>query len=366
MCFVALGCDAGVCMVAPADAGASCDDGRRCTTGDFCDGDGGCVGWPVLCPSPGACFVGLCVEADGGCAAVPDPGAVCSDDNVCTDNDTCAADGGCEGTPITCPPASECEVANGCDSVTGCAYTPRTNQPCDGGTCNALGQCQANAGQTFPYVPSNFTEAQLAGVPSANWTVTCPTTVNTQTDDGGFSVTSHCNEAVPAGLVITQVDAGLPALVLVANDFTLAPSGTLRAEGARPLILAIRGNATVGGIIDVEGDNLARSAAGAGLECSGGQGAAGVTGARSSGGGGGAFGTNASAGGAAGSLTVSGTIAAGGAGGLGAPIPNQGAGDGGGGGGGSVGRIRFNSTMGCTIQSTTISPRHTGSGPGCP
>jgi hypothetical protein len=382
VCFVSLGCDAGLCIDQRADAGTSCSDGVRCTTNDRCDGDGGCVGDLVVCPNPGACFVGACAEADGGCGAVPDPGAVCTDNDACTDNDTCADDGGCAGTPTVCPPPEECQSASPCDPVMGCTYTPRTGQACDGGTCNALGQCQPSA-SGFPYVPSNFTEAEIATVPATSWTVTCATTVNTVSADGGVEILRSCGDALPSYTYVPQRDAGLEAVVLVASDFTLTSGVTLRAEGARPLIIAVRGSATVAGTINVDGEAGSTAAAGAGRRCGTGVGGAGTTGTYSGGGGGGAFGANASNGGpggdgtaagaggaasgnvtltplrggcpggtgggapvtpagrgggavqisAVGAVTVSGAISAGGGGGGGAPPTTRGGGGGGSGGG---------------------------------
>lgn len=311
-------------------------------------------------------------------------GAVCTDDNVCTENDTCSATGSCVGRPIGCPDAGECLTANGCDAVMGCLYMPRTGQGCDGGTCNALGQCQpATPNPLFPYTPSNFLEAYVAKVDAGNWFVSCFTTVATQLADGGVEVTSQCREQAPPHVVITQVGGGEAAL-LITNNFILDVSGTLRAEGARPLIIAVKGNATLAGLINVDGSADGGSAAGAGVSCAGGTGGAGATGMRGGGGGGGAFGDNASAGGAgsdgsaggaggsrvgsaalvplrggcpggpgggasmaaggpaggavqvsaAGSLTVLGTLSASGAGGRGASTPSCG-----GGGGGSGGAI---------------------------
>lgn len=405
-CFVSLGCDAGLCLDQPADAGASCDDGVRCTTNDRCDGDGGCGGDPVTCPNVGACFVGTCIEADGGCGVVPDVGAVCSDSDACTDNDACAADGGCEGTPITCPSPGECQTASGCDAVMGCTYAPRTGLACDGGTCNALGQCQPAAPTpVYPYTPSNFAEADVASVDAGPWVVSCLTTVATQLADGGVQVTSGCAEATPPHVIVTQA-GGLEAAVLVTQDFTLAASGTLRAEGARPLIIAVKGTATLAGLVDVDGDNAAGNAAGAGRGCNGGTGGAGATAGRGGGGGGGAFGANASAGGtggdgtaaggggtsvgnatlvplrggcaggagggattaaggrgggalqvsAAGALTVSGILSAGGAGGRGAGLASRG-----GGGGGSGGAILLEGTT-LTVGSGAVLAANGGEG----
>jgi len=49
-------------------AGTPCDDQNKCTTGDACDGDGKCVGKPVLCPSL-PCTTAACTPATGACAS---------------------------------------------------------------------------------------------------------------------------------------------------------------------------------------------------------------------------------------------------------------------------------------------------------
>ncbi len=51
-----------------APAGTQCDDQNKCTTGDACDGDGRCVGKPVLCPS-GPCTTAACDASTGACVS---------------------------------------------------------------------------------------------------------------------------------------------------------------------------------------------------------------------------------------------------------------------------------------------------------
>ena len=55
----------GVCGIANAAAGASCDDGLSCTTNDVCDGAGTCVGSNTQCGSGTAWFPAGVVREDG-------------------------------------------------------------------------------------------------------------------------------------------------------------------------------------------------------------------------------------------------------------------------------------------------------------
>jgi len=59
------------CGIGGKDAtpkGTKCDDHNKCTTGDACDGDGKCVGQPVVCPTL-PCSTGACNPATGACVS---------------------------------------------------------------------------------------------------------------------------------------------------------------------------------------------------------------------------------------------------------------------------------------------------------
>jgi len=362
-------CPDGTCALRPSAAGASCEDGLACTTLDACDGDGGCAGAPVTCPvtSGSACLMDACLEP-GGCAQVPDPLATCTDANACTDNDVCLADGGCGGAPIVCPAPGPCQTPLGCDAGA-CVYGARTGA-CDGGTCNTLGQCVPPT-VTFPYVPSNFTEAQLPPLSPAPLTVSCAVTIDTHAADGGVAFTSGCGTPVPSlGVIAQGGGTGPTAALLFTGPVTLEATGFLTVTGDRPLIIVVKGDAALGGLLT--------TSAGADRSCAAPPFPASFDGFTPGGGGGGGFGAAGSGGGisfrggvgqgtsgnqtlvplrggcsgglggpttaggpgggavqlsATGTVVVDGVVSAAGGGGAGAPVTVRGGGGGGSGGG---------------------------------
>ena len=389
-CVMNVGCDAGQCLVAPvALMTGTCDDGLACTTGDTCDGDGGCGGTPKTCPtSNNPCLIAGCAEPSGTCGFTVDLAATCSDNDGCTQNDACLVDGGCAGTPITCPAPGECQNAGTCTAGS-CSYQPKTGQACSGGgVCNALGQCQPPMATVFPYVPSNFTNAQVGGVPSQDWNPNCAVDVNTSTADGGVAITGACVSAPPFTTVITQAQGPDAVLLVVNGNLNLAGSDIITAHGPRPLIIAVLGNANLDGTVSSSAGADQNCASRAGLDgtpglvgqggggAGGGFGAKGANGGKSTstptagaaqnasgnqtlvplrGGCSGGVGSSGVAGGhgggaiqvsVAGTLAVNGTIGANGGGGNGgAPVSL------GGGGGGSGGAVLLEGTV-VTVNST--------------
>ena len=74
----------GVCVHKPAAKGSKCDDGNRCTAGDTCDGNKGCVaGKLVKCKDGDACNSSACDPWTGKCEAVARTGHPCEDDDAC-------------------------------------------------------------------------------------------------------------------------------------------------------------------------------------------------------------------------------------------------------------------------------------------
>lgn len=293
--------DAG-CPYAPAP-GALCDDGRRCTTQDFCRDDGGCGGAEVMCTTPpNTCFssVGTCSESlDGGCVYAPlNVSSTCDDQDPCTGNDACDGDGGCRGVgplPSECP-ARECFVrdAGACTPSDLCGFTAVPNgTPCSIGTCSG-GQCVSTPVFTFP--PSNFTEADLPAS-LGKVTINCEfVTLNTGLADGGFTWTD-CDGTVrvPAHRVVAN--GNTPALLLYMDSLTIGAAGHLRARGPRPLIVAVKNDALIDGAIDVDGfigTTLSRGAGANHADCAAGFGKhGGLAGSplTAGGGGGGSFGS---------------------------------------------------------------------------
>jgi hypothetical protein len=91
----------------PRPAGAACDDGDVCTAGDHCSGDGDvCVpGTPRECR--GTCLTGAC-DPRTGC--VPKAaGAACEDGNPCTTGDHCAGD-----RDVCVPGSAACDDGDPC------------------------------------------------------------------------------------------------------------------------------------------------------------------------------------------------------------------------------------------------------------
>ncbi len=148
----------GTCFSSPVNGGAACDDVDPCTTGTMCS-SGACTGGaPTDCsPLNGACTMGLCDVAAGGCVASPiNEGAACmGGSNVCQ-NGTCIPCGGigqpccagsCSGT-LSCAnnicqdcgePGEQC-----CGGATSC----RSPATCSGANCCLpLGQPCTSDGQ---------------------------------------------------------------------------------------------------------------------------------------------------------------------------------------------------------------------------
>jgi hypothetical protein len=99
-------CDANVGCV-PKPAGAACDDGDVCTAGDHCSGEGDvCVpGTPHECRGP--CLTGAC-DPRTGC--IPKAaGAACEDGDPCTTGDHCAGD-----RDVCVPGSAACDDGDPC------------------------------------------------------------------------------------------------------------------------------------------------------------------------------------------------------------------------------------------------------------
>ncbi|MGB0591910.1 MAG: lectin-like protein [Myxococcota bacterium] len=134
------------CIVTNHPAGVSCSDGDENTQFDACDGDGSCVGQPYTCD------VSACVDS-----ATPNgfdcdytytvAGAACDDDDLTTMGDACDGSGSCEGVAYSCEPGpcQESSTHNGtdCDTINIPEGTDCDDQ--DPGTkddtCDSAGQC---------------------------------------------------------------------------------------------------------------------------------------------------------------------------------------------------------------------------------
>jgi cysteine-rich repeat protein len=129
-----------VCLHTANASNGPCNDSNLCTTGDQCDGQGHCLGQPVVCPPPGQCDTGegFCEANTGECEYAPlPPGTLCNDNDPCTVDDVCD-NGNCSGQTRNCDDDDPCTVdscsvvsnAFKCDHVN-CELVP--GQPCPPG-----------------------------------------------------------------------------------------------------------------------------------------------------------------------------------------------------------------------------------------
>lgn len=349
--------DAGVCTN-PLDAGctyslrlaSSCVDSRNCSvpgTGS-CQADAGCVGAPVTCNSSGSVCksdAGTCNPTNGLCvyANIANTTA-CDDSNACTNGTTCN-NGTCGGgSSVTCTAADICFDAGTCSPPTGCSTVPVTCTPneCQAGTtCNAaMGGCEftylasGTACQTTNecfggaclqtdkafdlYTPDNFVAD--AGPVGAGVVIDCAAIFNTgtATTNASFSGCGGQLFTEAAGDITTgaQPASTLEAAVLRIRALHITDAGSLTIQGDRPAILAVFGDATVYGTINVHatgttkgpGSNLNCNSAGingaANTTAAAGAGGGGFAGAGGNGGDGDGFNTNGVGGTASGNLQI--------------------------------------------------------------
>jgi hypothetical protein len=136
------------CAATFADASVSCDDGSTATSGDHCDGSGGCAGAPVVCPANTACTSWVANGTDTCTPVHASAFTACNDGSDATYADNCDGAGACFGTAVVCPVDSTCltYVPNGTATCTPVATAAKT--ACDDGSnatysdsCNGYGTC---------------------------------------------------------------------------------------------------------------------------------------------------------------------------------------------------------------------------------
>jgi hypothetical protein len=157
----------------------------------------------------------------------------------------------------------------------------------------------------FPYMTSNF-DAEAAGIRDVareNALLDCGVSAF---DSSTLSFTDWCDpDDSPVPVVVEQSDLN-EAVVLVMETLTIESGSTLRLTGARPVILAVFGDARIDGVIDASAEGPLPGP-GADRGCAGGAGAAAgaTSGANDGGGGGGGggFGSPGGNGGQGGSAT---------------------------------------------------------------
>ena len=127
----------------------NCDDGNACSSGDLCK-DGVCkAGLPVDCTDTDACTLDSCDLANG-CTHTVSTG-VCDDGDACSYGETCTSGACGGGQNLNCDDKNAC-TADSCDKVTGCKHTPQNGGCDDGNACTDNDACAGGAcvGATSP------------------------------------------------------------------------------------------------------------------------------------------------------------------------------------------------------------------------
>ncbi len=149
----------GVCQRAPRPDGVGCDDGLACTALDHCIG-GQCVaGSPAECVSLDPCRAAACNERTGLCElAAANDGASCDDGDVCTKLTTCTAGACGGGSPVNCFDVGPCHTSL-CHPSTGCyVVAANVGEPCGGtpiGVACGEGRCMDTPYPHCGWVPIN-------------------------------------------------------------------------------------------------------------------------------------------------------------------------------------------------------------------
>jgi hypothetical protein len=106
------------CLAGMAAPGSACEDGLFCTSDEKCDAQGNCIsGGPRDCHKEvgGPCAVAYCDEWTMRCVKLPLPvGSTCDDGRFCTDGDACDGDGNC--APGTGFPDCETGIGDACNT----------------------------------------------------------------------------------------------------------------------------------------------------------------------------------------------------------------------------------------------------------
>lgn len=134
-CVSSLGC---LNQAGPQLNGLLCNDSNACTTTDYCNDSGDCVGTnPIICTAAGQCYeTGTCQPNTGTCTQpLTTAGTPCDDGQNCTVNEVCT-NGQCgQGQPLCFPDV--CHTAVTCHEESGTCTHPPGSELCgeDGDTC---------------------------------------------------------------------------------------------------------------------------------------------------------------------------------------------------------------------------------------
>jgi hypothetical protein len=147
----------------------------------------------------------------------------------------------------------------------------------------------------FPFTPASFDPNALDFATAPNSRLDCgTTTVDTSSSPARF--TNWCG--TPPTPLVRKLNNGPEVVVIPMRGLNVVSNNSLRLIGSRPVVLAVRGDATIAGVIDASA-NGAMPGAGGNWSCASSQGGAGQgrSGAEAGGGGGGGFGTSGGQGG---------------------------------------------------------------------
>jgi hypothetical protein len=242
-------------------------------------------GGPVILVLGTLCDGGACAGTDAG---VTDSGTTDSGTGDAGGRDAGQNDAGPTdaGQPDAGPPADAGAGDAGCTAGQSCP---------DNGICTASGSCVTYFSGSCP--PSNFGASDLPPIASP-LSFSCGRSILDTGTTGTSVTTSNWCGPVPVFAPVSQ-SGGPEALVLATTGLYVDAGSSLIVRGARPLILAVLGDAQVDGILDVSA-LFADGGPGASVSCTVGLGGAGTSGAAGGGGGGGGFGGAGAAGGAPG------------------------------------------------------------------
>lgn len=160
------------------------------------------------------------------------------------------------------------------------------------GTADCRDGCPRDAnttGSCFPFAPSNLDPKVLDFAGAPNTRLDCGlTTVDTSSSPARF--TNWCGTAPRP--VVRKLSNGPEVVVIALRGLNVVANNTLRLIGSRPIVFAVRGDATVAGLIDASANGVTPGAGG-NWSCGGSQGGAGQgrSGSDGGGGGGGGFGS---------------------------------------------------------------------------
>ena len=246
--------------------------------------------------------IGLVAAAGtAACAPFAPNGYACTSDDECMARYACSA-GVCVQGGVSAPLQHIDEDAGAPTSATRCGdgHVDR-GEACDDGNaadgdgCTAgcvleVAECtdaSAPCGAPFAYAPSHF--EPIAVPPTGALALACGVTLF-DTDTLAFA--NLCaGSAAPAAHMLAQ-PYGSDIVVLSVTSLAIAAGSTLRAVGARPLVVAVFGDARLDGALDVAAQG-ATTAAGSGVACASGVGLPGTDAASTDetggGGGGGGF-----------------------------------------------------------------------------